>query len=299
MPKVIALRGLPGSGKSSYARANCGMLSDVVRVNRDDLRKSLFDQEGVLTFDREEFITKVQRDIAAQALNTGKSVIVDDTNLRQKYLRAWNEFALEHGADFEVHTISTTVEECVRRDSARERTVGEAVIRDLARKFTRNGEFQPYVPLRVPDPTEPLEWDHDLYDCILVDVDGTVAINNGHRGWFEWDKVEGDDPNEPVIDIVRQAINAGECVIFMSGRDEVCRGETTRWLNKHVHLGWHRLYMRPEGDTRRDDIVKRELFDAHIRGKYNVKFILDDRNQVVRMWRSLGIPTLQVAEGNF
>lgn len=42
-----------------------------------------------------------------------------------------------------------------------------------------------------------------------------------------------------------------------------------------------------------------ELFDRHARDEYRVLVVLDDRKQVVDMWRSLGLTCLQVAEGNF
>lgn len=59
------------------------------------------------------------------------------------------------------------------------------------------------------------------------------------------------------------------------------------------------LYMRPEGDVRKDTEIKREIFDNYIRDKYRVLFVLDDRNSVVKMWRDLGLKCLQVAEGDF
>lgn len=47
--------------------------------------------------------------------------------------------------------------------------------------------------------------------------------------------------------------------------------------------------MRPQGDMRRDSIVKRELYENHIKGKYNVVAIFDDRPQVIReCWQALG-----------
>ncbi len=57
--------------------------------------------------------------------------------------------------------------------------------------------------------------------------------------------------------------------------------------------------MRAEGDNRPDSIVKRELFETHIRGSYNVHTVFDDRDSVVRMWRRIGLPAWQVAEGRF
>jgi len=98
-----------------------------------------------------------------------------------------------------------------------------------------------------------------------------------------------------------QALDAsGYGVVFMSGRTEGCRDATVKWLNEHVGVTrYHGLFMRAVGDSRKDAIVKAELFDAHIRGAYNVVLVLDDRDQVVKMWRQMGLTVLQVAEGNF
>jgi hypothetical protein len=57
--------------------------------------------------------------------------------------------------------------------------------------------------------------------------------------------------------------------------------------------------MRVAGDHRKDSIVKQEIFENHIDGMFDVQFVLDDRDQVVTMWRSLGLQCFQVAEGNF
>jgi hypothetical protein len=57
--------------------------------------------------------------------------------------------------------------------------------------------------------------------------------------------------------------------------------------------------MREENDNRKDSVIKEEIFFREIFGKWNVKFVLDDRDQIVRTWRNIGLKCLQVAEGNF
>jgi len=75
--------------------------------------------------------------------------------------------------------------------------------------------------------------------------------------------------------------------------------QTERWLAKH-NVPYDMLIMRKHTDTRKDSIIKKEIFDEHIKGKYFVRFVLDDRNQVVDMWRQdLGLPCLQVYYGDF
>jgi hypothetical protein len=59
------------------------------------------------------------------------------------------------------------------------------------------------------------------------------------------------------------------------------------------------LFMRPAGDSRKDSIVKRELFDRHVAGRWAVRGVIDDRRQVVEMWRAMGLMCAQVAPGDF
>ena len=139
-----------------------------------------------------------------------------------------------------------------------------------------------------------------LPKVVIVDIDGTLS-KMGDRSPFEWSKVGIDTPNEPIVRLVH-LLNGCESqyqIIVFTGRDEVCRLETRNWLWEHniEHIA---LHMRPLGDMRKDCIVKKEMFDQNIKDKYEVLFVLDDRDQVVKMWREeLGLTCLQVAPGNF
>ena len=57
--------------------------------------------------------------------------------------------------------------------------------------------------------------------------------------------------------------------------------------------------MRTSGDFRKDWLIKYEIFNASVRKAYNVEFVLDDRNQVVDMFRAMGLTVFQVTDGNF
>lgn len=306
MATLVITRGLPASGKSTWARA--WVAADPAartRVNRDDLRASLFNGEGVLEPGLEEVVTRVQRATVRAVLALGRSVVVDDTNLRLRFARDWAVLAADAGAAFEVVDVLTDVDECVLRDRARAaagaRSVGEAVIRDMARRFLHKplapvtvpeAPPGPAVARYVPDPSLPPAW--------LVDVDGTLA-HMGGRGPFEWHRVGEDTPAEVVVSVVRALAATAQAprVVVMSGRDAVCRSLTEQWLARHG-VPWHELHMRAQGDQRKDSVVKAELFDRHVRGRFHVLGVLDDRDQVVRMWRDqLGLVCLQVADGDF
>lgn len=135
--------------------------------------------------------------------------------------------------------------------------------------------------------------------AIIVDIDGTLAKMNG-RGPFDWVRVGEDKVNEPVrllVDLYHSS-GRGEVIIF-SGRDGCCFPETVEWLLNN-RIPYTKFYMRPEGNNEKDSVIKRRLYDEFIKDKYEIEFVLDDRDQVVNMWRKdLGLTCLQVDYGNF
>ena len=145
-------------------------------------------------------------------------------------------------------------------------------------------------------PTTPTE-DLGGSKVAIVDLDGTLAIRDG-RGPYEYTTVSLDKPNDPVV-LVTQAIHSfGVQVIAVTGREDICRRDSEEWLSKHLGFS-PTLFMRHSGDYRPDYEIKEEIFHREIFGKFEVLFVLDDRQQTVDMWRRLGLTTLQVAEGNF
>lgn len=133
--------------------------------------------------------------------------------------------------------------------------------------------------------------------AIICDIDGTLA-HRVDRGPFDWKKVESDTQDFPVGYALEVFNRDGLKVILVSGRDEVCRVETERWLNKYG-IQYEELFMRPEGNNEDDRIIKQRIYESQIKEKYQVVFVLDDRNKVVKMWRELGLKCFQVAEGDF
>lgn len=139
--------------------------------------------------------------------------------------------------------------------------------------------------------------------AVLFDVDGTLAIRDetdpNVRHFADWDRVGEDHPNPAVIKLAQLVAASGRyTLIVMSDRDEVCRWQTKMWMHAHG-IRFDELYMRRRKDNRLDTVVKRELFEKHIAGRYEVAFVVDDRDGVVRQWREMGLTCFQVAEGAF
>lgn len=134
--------------------------------------------------------------------------------------------------------------------------------------------------------------------AIICDIDGTLAHMND-RSQYDWDKVGDDVVDKTIKEILRTFYSTSEYdIILISGRDDVCKQITERWLDKN-YIFYDGLYMRKHNDNRPDEAIKKEIYDKHIKDKYDVEFVLDDRNKVVKMWRELGLKCLQVAEGDF
>ena len=136
-----------------------------------------------------------------------------------------------------------------------------------------------------------------LPQAIICDLDGTLALLNG-RDPYDASTCSEDALNEPVAHIVRTYAALGVTVIIVSGRNVRHRKETEAWLAGHA-IPYASLYMRRPRDFRKDAIIKAEVFEAKLRGSYDVLFVLEDRDQTVAMWRGLGLTCLQVAPGDF
>lgn len=299
MSKLIILRGISGSGKSTWAESQAG---HPVIVSRDRIRMATF---GTEDFIDENFITKVEHAAIAAGLASGRDVIVDNTNIQPKYIKAQAEIGFKAGAEVEVKMFDVSLPVALARNSSRAVRGGRNVPEDVIRKQHERLQGTKNFQLEVPKPPKPYHGTPGKQKAFLVDVDGTLAHMRDYRGPFDWAKVGLDDVDEVVSNIVwdiwagSQERSTGNYeVIVMSGRDEVCRKETAEWLDLHA-IPYTHLFMRPENDMRKDNIIKAELFDKYVRDNFDVQFVLDDRNQVVDMWREMGLTCLQVAPGDF
>ncbi len=299
MQKVILTLGLPASGKTTWAKEelknNPGKFK---RINKDDLRAML---DSNYTPENEKFVLQTRDTLIEQSLRDGFSVIIDDTNLHPSHqIRISNiveRFNLDTSRDVKIETkfFNTPVDDCIVRDKKRINSVGEKVINTMYNQFNSIYNF---------DDINHIEQDVTLPKAIIVDIDGTIARRT-HRGPFDLDRVDEDLPKTEILDIVKMFHDNGYEIIFLSGRDEVCFDLTSNWIKKYFHETYEidhsglKLYMRPKDDVRKDSIVKKELFMEHVYNKYYITHVLDDRNQVVHFWRSIGLTCLQVAQGNF
>lgn len=138
MAVLIITRGLPASGKTTFARQwTAAWREHRVRVNRDDLRAMIDDGEFVKDV-TEPRIIMAENALIAGFLDEGINVICDDTNLPQATVDLWRDLAKDRGAEFVIMDLTgVPLEECIERNSRRERKVPEDVIRDLYEKWVK------------------------------------------------------------------------------------------------------------------------------------------------------------------
>lgn len=233
----------------------------------------------------EQMVIEMRDQIIMRALARGYNVIVDDTNLHDKHVTHIQEMVqVIKDVEIEVKNFTdVSVDECIKRDLKRQRSVGEKVIRDIHKQFL----YKPNL----------IEQDPSLPEAIIVDVDGTLAEMNG-RSPYDWSKVGEDKPNLTVSEIVGLLRDDGEKnVIICTGRDGSCKEATMYWLSRWG-IQWDDFYIRPEGNIEKDSVIKRRFLEDIVK-KYYVTAVFDDRDQVVEMWRDAGLQCFQVAEGDF
>jgi len=293
--QMLILRGLPASGKTTYAKKL--ETEGWVRVEKDEIRKDkrLF-KDGQYNYKRgdESIVLKERNRIIRNSLASGKNVVSSDTNLNPKHVSGISSIAREFGANVRTKDfLDIPIAELIRRDANRENSVGEQVIRKMFNSFVKTM------------PTF-LKHDPELPYVIVSDLDGTLTTGPKDRSPYEWHKVGNDDINLGLAHMLDgiALIDYAKLFIF-SGRDEVCRPETEAWLEKH-DIEYDELYMRrtdhvdENGGQVKDTLVKADMIERYIKGKYNILIWFDDRPQVADMLRDVyGINVAQFGDVNY
>ena len=274
MSKLILTRGLPGSGKSTWAREYISK-HKAINICKDDLR----DMAPKLN---EGQICEIRDNLTMSYIHK-IDVIWSDTNLNPVHEKRAREI-VPQGTAVEIKDFTDVpLETCIKQDLMRLDSVGKDVIMETYYNWLC--------------PKESKDFDITLPSCYIVDVDGTLAeVTNRSHYDYSPGAVLTDSPRMNVIRTVQSlSRDKGIEIIFVSGREDICREDTAKWLETHAGLHW--LLMRKAGDTRNDTIIKREIYEEHIKGRYNVLGCIDDRPRVLREWRKLGLTTFDVGKG--
>lgn len=291
MGKLIVMIGISGSGKSTAAKKYLGTFGGTI-VNRDKIRELLFGytEETVKHYYNrsdlkacESRVTEVEHLLIKDGLKKG-DVVVDATHLKLQYINQLKKKF--HYVNHQYHLIDTPVDIAISRDLARTRSIGESIIKrqheDL-QNLKKVFNFATYVA----DVTPIVQYSGKT-PCVLIDLDGTLALHTSGRNPFDWSRVAEDSLNLKVAEVMDALTNNREHKIYIvSGRDAICRELCEQWLDRNG-VEYDALFMRAEKDSRPDYVIKEEIWRELAKDHY-IDFIIDDRLQVVEHAERLGL----------
>lgn len=295
MCELIICRGIPASGKSTWSKQwvsedpTCR-----IRYNWDDLR-NMMGPYWVKEREGTSFL-KENRDMFLKFwMNKGWDIVVDNMNLNPKDISYYNELISKHNEQSEFKyeikfkDFFIEVEECIRRDKLRPNPIGEYTIRSIWKKY--RDTIWNIVNRKL---YHTLHKQNELLPhCILVDLDGTVALNLSGRPYYGEGCKEGLKTDEPIIPIINLIENYKGKVVFFTGRDESVKEETKEWINSHINIKDYELIMRPLYDYSDGAVCKAILYKDFIYNRYYVDFVLEDSDKIVKTLRELGLFVLQ------
>lgn len=299
MKQLILTVGCPGSGKSTWAQEYCKTRPGWYVVNRDNIRVGLMGitarNEYKYSKAREKLVTEIlvsQIQVIMDKEGT-KGVIVADTNLNEERRNYFKSIAKVLNASYHEEVFDVPWTELLKRNL--HRGEGAVPIDVLRQMFWKMCEYQG-KPVYDGTPGKP--------KAVIFDVDGTLAKMVG-RSPYDLEKCDTDIINPMVVELARSYYRDGYAIIVVSGResgtseDEIkYKMMTRKWLtDKFIPFTEH--FQREQGDSRGDMIVKEEIFWRDIAPYYDVKLAVDDRAQVVEMWRRIGVECWQVDHGDF
>lgn len=305
--KIIVTVGISGSGKSTWAAGHINRNPGFARVNRDSIRQQLTGlNKNLLNKKLEELVTKIQDEQVRLILSEGYSIVLDNTHLRTTYLSEVVK-KFNHLADIEFKYFSSNVEECKERVSRREYACKEEL-------GYIDKQYEAFIKLPIWANKSRVEvvphvYNPDLYDSIICDLDGTLSLYDHKTKSAYCRDFENDTVNEPLRTFLEEVALWHEIdspdeqsteIFFFSGRSTKFREQTEQFLSGCFGSDIkYTLVMREEGDNRRDSVVKLDMFEEHIRFKYNVLAVFDDRLQVIEeCWNRLGVFVFNCNQGN-
>ena len=143
-----------------------------------------------------------------------------------------------------------------------------------------------------------------MKECIICDLDGTLSLfDKDKKNPYNRD-FENDECSQPVRFLLENYSKEypESKIFFLSGRNDKAKFATLQFFMKNfskefILRGNYELVMRRNKDFRKDTIIKEEMYKEHIKGKYDVDFVIDDRLQVCRLWYELGLFVFNVNQG--
>lgn len=290
--QILILVGVPGSGKSTWAKNYIRNNGDWVRVSRDDLRLMLTQQQKVEP-KMEDMINDLMDNMIESSISKGKNVIVDSTNLKRTLL---DGYVTRFGtiADISYRVFDISLKKAIEQDKNREHSIGEFGVTEHYKKYKILIDSFPFQPTTKQKESH-INPKVNECDAVIYDIDGTLSLLK-NREYDDFHLVHRDDYNEVVGETIAFHRSKGRKIIILTGRSDEYRKETEDWLDLYG-VEYDELHMRESEDRRRDKLVKREIYNNQIKPQHKVLCVYDDRISVIKEWNDLGLFVFTVNQG--
>lgn len=320
-PCLMLLVGVAGCGKSTFAARHFAA-SEVVSSDacRELVSGDPHDQRATPdAFDLLSFLL-------GKRLKRRRLTVIDATNLVPRARRRYLGVARKYDIPVVAVVLDLPFPVCRERDQARTRPVGAQVLAKQQRRLERARErlagepgYQAVHRLRSPQEVDSVEMvriptrpspagqrpasEPVRPPAVVVDLDGTLAstrwrehhLAGDHRDWAAFFGGMGNDaPVQPLVALTGWLGDHTD-VVVVTGRPADYEPTIRRWLGDH-DVVYTRLLMRRRGDYRSDVEVKRDLYQRHVAPNWDVQLVIDDREQVVDMWRQQNLYVLRATD---
>lgn len=167
MIKFIMMVGLPGSGKSQHAK-DLAILEGAKIIESDDIREKVFGGKQDKNTNTKLF--DMVHEQILEGLKTS-SVIFDATNISYKNRMAIiSKVRLNHkSVQIVAHVMMTQYEICIERDSQRQRSVGEEVIKRMRENFWMPQYFEGFDEIVISYKYSPDDYTVESYEEKTLD----------------------------------------------------------------------------------------------------------------------------------
>ena len=155
--------------------------------------------------------------------------------------------------------------------------------------------------------------------AVIFDIDGVLAEKSPERDYKEYNKVGLDTPVFEIFQLLEMYIKEDYEIFWITERKELCRKKTIYFLYTNMsetnsalvfkYMLHHSiefrnfaikksisnsLFMRADNDHRKAVVLKKEIYDNHIKGKYDVVACFDDDPEICEMYKNEGLLVFEV-----
>ena len=275
--KAVILKGIPASGKTTYASNN---LKGCYHINKDFLRE-IYPELS------EKGISLKQNELILQSAKYWTDIVVDNTHINPQSLSKVVEVCRKAGYEdikiidmFDKLVKEVGLKEafnsCLERNNAREKRVPVSVLYSMAYQDWYDVAELAWYPVMIVD----LDWtlfDSDERHKVCRKEDGQLDYTE----YFSDKMLNLDKPVKQLADLINSLQHIYK-VVIVSGRSNICEDKTLGMLP----VDYDAVFMRNHFDHRDDSVVKKEILDLiepFISTENTIVF--DDRKRVIDMWR--------------